>query len=415
MTAAPDWLRGGQDDPVRGLESIALFRGADTSEILAAVRQCEVLALEAGATLLLPGQANDTIYVLLGGELAAYLDPAMLADSAIAITPGESVGEMSVVDGQPVSALVVARTQARVLALPGDVFRGRVISIPGVARNLIALLSGRMRRTNEAMLEAQSKRLALEHLRQELRIARQLQSSMIPLPGRLFPDRADIEIAGMMEPASEIGGDFFDAFFLDERTLFLCVGDVSGHGIPAALFMARTVGLLRIAAMGTRRPEVLLERVNEQLCIGNESNIFVTVFCGFLDVPSGQFVHSNAGHCAPLLIDDGAAAPLAIAKGAFVGIVPGLRYAAIESHLDEGATLVCYTDGITEAESTAGSPFSDERLGMFGVANAGKPVEGLLQAVRRELIAFVGDAAPDDDCTLLAVRRPARTRGSSGP
>jgi len=92
---------------------------------------------------------------------------------------------------------------------------------------------------------------------------------MIPLRGRLFPERSDIEIAGMMDPASDVGGDFFDAFFADERHLFFCVGDVSGHGIPAALFMARTIGLIRIAAMGTRHPEQLLERIDEQLGVSD--------------------------------------------------------------------------------------------------------------------------------------------------
>jgi sigma-B regulation protein RsbU (phosphoserine phosphatase) len=214
-----------------------------------------------------------------------------------------------------------------------------------------------MRRGNEAMLEAQRKQLALEHVRRELQIARQLQTSMIPLRGRLFPERADIEIAGMMDPASDVGGDFFDAFFADERHLFLLRRRCVGPRIPAALFMARAIGLIRIAAMGTRHPEQLLERINEQLCARNAANIFVTLFCAFLDVVSGRLVYANGGHCPAFLAHEGRASSLPMPKGALVGVMPGLRYTANEVGLDQGVALVCYTDGVTEAESAAGQAF----------------------------------------------------------
>jgi sigma-B regulation protein RsbU (phosphoserine phosphatase) len=245
-------------------------------------------------------------------------------------------------------------------------------------------------------------------LRKELQVARQLQKSMIPLHGRLFPERGDVEIAGTMSPASEVGGDFFDAFFVDDRHLFLCVGDVSGHGIPAALFMARTMGLMRIVAMSTRSPERLLERLNEQLCGGNDANVFVTLFCAFLDVTTGRLVYSNAGHCAPVLAQSGAAALLALPKGALVGVFPGLRYAAMERELSPGAVLVCFTDGVTEAQSPDGRQFSEARLVAIVAAKSRASVEELLESVQRELSSFIGDASPADDCTLLAVRRPAR-------
>jgi sigma-B regulation protein RsbU (phosphoserine phosphatase) len=264
-----------------------------------------------------------------------------------------------------------------------------------------------MRRGNEAMLEAQRTQLALDHVRRELSIARQLQTSMIPARGRLFPERGDIEIAGTMNPASEVGGDFFDAFFVDERHLFFCVGDVSGHGIPAALFMARTIGLIRIAAMGTRNPDRLLESINERLCAGNDANMFVTLFCAFLDVASGRLVHANAGHCAPLVAHAGRASLLPIPKGALAGVIPGLRYAANEAQLQEGAALVCFSDGVLEAESAAGHAFSQERLLSVSAANSGQSVEDLLQSVQRELAIFLDDRPPADDCTVLAVRRPA--------
>ena len=326
------------------------------------------------------------------------------------------MGELSVIDNKPVSAYVIAHADSRVLDLPGPIFWSRVAPIPGVMRNLISALTVRMRRSNEAILTAQRKHLDLVHLRRELQVARQLQTSMIPDPGRLFPERNDVEIAGMMTPASEVGGDFFDAFFVDDRHLFICVGDVSGHGIPAALFMARTMGLIRISAMSTRAPERLLERINEQMCAGNDANIFVTLFCAFLDVTSGRLVYANAGHCAPIVARAGGASLLPLPKGPLVGVIPGARYAAKESELGEGVTLVCFTDGVTEAYSAAGSEFSDERLLAVTAAHTNESVERLLGAVQGELAKFLGDTPPTDDCTLLAVRRPPRqmTQATTG-
>jgi sigma-B regulation protein RsbU (phosphoserine phosphatase) len=270
------------------------------------------------------------------------------------------------------------------------------------------MLSERMRRGNAAMLEAQRRQLALEYLRQELQVARQLQASMIPLRGRLFPERDDIEIAGIMEPASEIGGDFFDTFFVDATHLFLCVGDVSGHGIPAALFMARTIGLMRVAAMASREPDRLLQRLYEALCSGNDANIFVTLFCGFLDVASGPLVYANGGHSAPLVAHSRRAWALPMPRGSLLGVIPGLRYRSSEAVLEEGAALVCYTDGVTEAKSGAGDEFSEARLISFSAANSGRTIEDLLVAARGELNAFIGGRVLADDCTLLRVRRPVR-------
>jgi len=388
--------------------SIAIFRGIDPEAVREVLEHCPIRTVPAGTILMVPGKPNDTIHFLLNGQLAAQLEDPLAPDRGIPIHPGESVGELSVIDGKPTSAYIVAMSEARVLDLPGALFWSSLAPIPGVLRNLISALTVRMRRSNEAILTAQRRALDLEHLRRELQVARQLQTSMIPLAGRLFPERRDVEIAGMMTPASEVGGDFFDAFFVDDRHLFLCVGDVSGHGIPAALFMARTMGLVRIAAMSTRSPDRLLERINEQLCAGNDANVFVTLFCAFLDVTTGQLVYSNAGHLAPIVAEGGRARLLPLPKGALVGVIPGTRYHAKQGKLDPGVTLVCFTDGVTEAYSAAGVEFSDERLLVVAADNTAGTVEDFLAAVQGELANFLGDTPPADDCTLLAVRRPAR-------
>jgi len=399
--------RGAPDERRRnGLGWLTLFRGTDLAVIARAIGDCDVIAVPQGTPLLKPGAANDTVYLLLAGHLAAHLGSAPDAENAIDIRPGECIGELSAIDGKPVSALVQAQSDARVLMLPRELFWNRLMSIPTVGRNLLSALAERMRRSNEAMLEAQRRRLVLEYLHQELEVARQLQAGMLPLRGRLFPDRPDVEVAGMMEPASSVGGDLFDAFFVGEGRLFLCVGDVSGHGVPAALFMARAIGLMRIVAMGTNRPDLLLERINDELCVGNDTSMFMTIFCGFFEVASGRLTYSNGGHCAPVLVRRDGTTRLPLPKGTMAGAMPGLRYAAQEIVLERGEMLVCFTDGATEAQNAAAEEFSEERLLAIVARHADDPLEALLDAVRREVTEFTGREALEDDCTLLAVRRP---------
>jgi sigma-B regulation protein RsbU (phosphoserine phosphatase) len=230
---------------------------------------------------------------------------------------------------------------------------------------------------------------------------------MLPLQRPLFPWRSDIEVCGFMEPASKVGGDLFDVFFVDSRTLFVCVGDVSGHGIAAALFMVRVIGLLRILAMETMRPEVILETLNDRLCIGNDTNLFVTLLCGFLDVHSGRFVYSNGGHCAPMVCTDRAAALLPLPKGMLVGAASGRHYATMQYTLAAGETLFCYTDGVTEAENKAGAQFSEETCLEWLRRGGTSALPGLLDSLYEKVVNHTGSKLLADDCTMLAVRRPA--------
>ena len=409
----PDVRRSGQDQRRLSIRWIPLFRDADEAAVSEILADCEVLLVPAGTPLLRPGETNHNVYALLSGQVAAHLDANLSADAAISISSGECVGELSAIDGKPVSALVLALTDARVLELPRDVFWHRLMALPGVASNLMLSLVERMRRTNDVALKAQRQQLELIHLRKELDVARQLQASMLPLQRPMFPERNDIEVCGLMEAASVVGGDFFDGFFVDDDQLFFCIGDVSGHGIAAALFMARTIGLLRILAMNTLRPDKLLETLNERLCLGNDANIFVTLFCGFLDVRSGSLRYSNGGHCAPLLYAGGQARPLAIPKGALIGAYPGLAYASMQRGLDPGDVLFCYTDGVTEARNGRGDEFSESRcLSILGQAGT-LPLATMLDDVRGEVARFTGSQLLDDDCTMLAVRRPLPTSGGA--
>jgi len=391
---------------ILGVETIPLFQNAEPGTVLEALSDSEVLLLPAGTPLLSPGEINHNVFILLSGEIAAYLDSTLSQDAAIPILQGECIGELSAIDNKPVSALVMALTDARVLKLSQEVFWYRVMALPGVARNLMISLTGRMRRTNEQTLKAQREQLELVHLRKELDVARQLQISMLPLQRPLFPERLDIEVCGFMEPASDVGGDLFDAFFVDENILFFCIGDVSGHGIAAALFMARAIGLLRILAMNTQQPDKLLETLNNRLCVDNDTNIFVTLFCGFLHLGSGLLRYSNGGHCPPIRSFQNDIGLLSIPRGPLIGAFPGASYSSMEYVLNPGDMLFCYTDGVTEAQSREGEEFSEVRCLKIISQAFETSLPTLLDTMRLEVNNFTGSDFLDDDCTMLAIRLP---------
>jgi sigma-B regulation protein RsbU (phosphoserine phosphatase) len=409
-----DALAAGETAPRRverrtlGIRWIPLFRGVDEAAIHQALEDTEVVLLPAGTPLLKPGEHNQSVFILLSGDVAASLDNNLSPHAAIPIAPGQCIGELSAIDGKSASALVLALTDARVLKLSKDVFWNRLMALPGVAGNLMIALTERMRSTNELALKAQREQLELIHLRKELDVARQLQISMVPLQRPMFPARQDIEVCGFMEPASSVGGDLFDAFFITPRRLFICIGDVAGHGVASALFMARTIGLMRVLAMSTGEPDRLLTELNDRLCIGNDTNIFVTLFCGMLDTDTGELIYSNGGHCPPVLRKGGVSALLPLPRGPLIGAFEGMEFLTLGVTLEPGDTLFCYTDGVTEAQTPAGEEFSDERCLPLLDSLGNLPLPEMLDALRREVGAFTGTAMLDDDCTMLALRRPAR-------
>ncbi|MCP9928200.1 PP2C family protein-serine/threonine phosphatase [Cyanobium sp. CH-040] len=391
--------------PRRGYRWIPLFSGVEEDLLARRLERCEVRRLGAGTDLLRPGEPNDTIYVLLSGELMVYLSPEARSDQRIPVAVGECIGEFSAIDQQPVSALVRCEREAGVLCLQGPYFWRHLVPLPGVARNLMRGLTQRARTANRLTLEALRERLELEHLRRELDLARQIQSGMLPLAEPLFPEREDLEVCGLVEPAASVGGDLFDAFFVADGRLFVCIGDVSGHGVSAALLMARTIGLLRSLAMNAGDPAALLQNLNASLCDGNETSLFVTLFCGFLDPATGRLVYSNAGHCPPLLVTGGQVADLPLPRGPLAGVFRQASYANSETQLQPGDLLFSYTDGITEAENAAGQPFGLAGCEQLLRAHHHRHLPEILDAIRSDLHRFNSGADLDDDCTLLLLRR----------
>ena len=217
--------------------------------------------------------------------------------------------------------------------------------------------------------EARTKRQAahdherLVALARELDVAKRIQQSIVPKRVPAFPDRADIAIRGSMQAARSVGGDFYDYFFIDDHRLAFAIGDVTGKGVPAALFMAVSRTLLRATAARGSSPAECLASVNDTLCAEDVGGMFVTCFYGVLDTRTGRIELCNAGHNPPYLLrGNGSVEPTPQVGGFMLGMFADATYQATTVDLAPGDSLVLYTDGVTEAVNAAEEPYDEERL-----------------------------------------------------
>jgi len=214
-----------------------------------------------------------------------------------------------------------------------------------------------------------------------------------------------VQAYAIMEPAKDVGGDFYDAFFAAPGLLFVAVGDVAGKGVPAALFMARTITQMRMEVVRRRSPSEVLEAVNRALCEGNDAGMFVTLFCGILDTDTGQFDYANAGHNPPLLLTtDARHAFLKLRKGIVAGIMENAPYVTDSLQLAAGQSVLLYTDGVTEAMNAQEEFYTEERLLAKLQELVWDDPRVLVDSLRADIAEFVRDAPQADDITMLALR-----------
>ena len=235
----------------------------------------------------------------------------------------------------------------------------------------------------------------------ELNIARGIQMSMLPKIFPPFPDRNDIEIFGLQTPAKEVGGDLYDFYIRDEK-LFFCIGDVSGKGVPASLVMAVIRTLFRTISFREAQPDRIMFGMNNAISDNNESNMFVTLFLGVLDLPTGRLRYSNAGHNAPLLIGQTIGLLPCIANVP-LGIMPDWKFNQQETTIDIGTCIFLYTDGLTEAENTTHEQFMEERMIDVAKESSHQPQQ-LTEQMNRTVRQFIGTAEQSDDLTMLAIQ-----------
>ncbi|MCX6361340.1 MAG: SpoIIE family protein phosphatase [Armatimonadetes bacterium] len=251
----------------------------------------------------------------------------------------------------------------------------------------------------------------LENIQRELQIASDMQQSVLPSTFPPFPERTDLDIYARMTPAREIGGDFYDFFMLDEDRLGIIVADVSGKGIPAALYMMLSRALVRGRALQGLSPSLCLKEANDMLCVNNPTSMFVTLFYGLLNLATGELTYCNGGHNPPMLVTPGGSAhELRSVGGPLLGGFDGVTYREGTRTMLPGEYLFLYTDGVTEAENRTRAMLGAERLAATLERHAGLAADGLVQAVFDDVQAFADGAVQSDDITAMAVRRLGPTQ-----
>jgi sigma-B regulation protein RsbU (phosphoserine phosphatase) len=263
-----------------------------------------------------------------------------------------------------------------------------------------------LRRTQEAIEAArlgEEARETLKALEQELEIAARIQASI--LPREFFPERADFGVYAAMAPAHRVGGDFYDFFPIDRRRLGFLIGDVSGKGIPAALFMAVSRTLLRATALAGATPAECLCRANHVLGAQGEPAVYVTVFYGILHTDSGELEFAIGGHNPPFRISEsGAVESIEEPAGMVVGLLPWATYETGKLQLERDDSVFLFTDGVSEAMNAEERFFGERRLKETLSRAAGLAPREMVETVLSAVNEFTGDAPPSDDITLLAVK-----------
>jgi sigma-B regulation protein RsbU (phosphoserine phosphatase) len=254
--------------------------------------------------------------------------------------------------------------------------------------------------------ELKSTTMAKASIENELKIAHSIQMSMLPKTYPAYPDRHDIDIYGQVMPAKAVGGDLYDFFIRDEK-LFFCIGDVSGKGVPASLVMAVSRSLFRNTAAHTVEPQLMVKGINESLSERNETNMFVTLFVGVLDLKTFTLDYCNAGHDSPVMIADGEATMLPCDSNIPAGVMSGWEFTRQQTQMTAGSTIFLYTDGLNEAENIAHAQFGNDRI--FSVAkklltNGENQPDTIIGKMGEAVHTFVGEAEQSDDLTMLAIQ-----------
>ena len=266
-----------------------------------------------------------------------------------------------------------------------------------------ATVAKRTRRLLEKQAEDSSARQRIET---ELNVANQIQADMLPSIFPAFPERSEFDIYASMTPAKEVGGDFYDFFLVDEDHLATVIADVSGKGVPAALFMVIAKTLLKNAVQMGLSPGAALEKVNNQLCENNEAEMFVTVWLGIYEISTGTLTAANAGHEYPAIRRAGGAFELLQDRHGFVlAAMENTSYREYRLEIGVGDTLFLYTDGVTEATDGTNALYGADRLLAALNRSRSPDPEGLLREVKGDIDRFVGQAPQFDDITMLSLQR----------
>jgi sigma-B regulation protein RsbU (phosphoserine phosphatase) len=424
LNALLDHSDAGRSTPanVALLSRVPLFATLPHAELAILASTLDHITYPAGTILFHEGDHGERFYIVLEGRIAIAKALGSDDERLVALRgPGEFVGEMSLLsqDGLRTASARVTE-DVLVLELTRAQFDSLLHRHPTLAYEMLRVLSERLRHSHDAAIRdlleknrrlaeayadlqaAQAQIIEQETLARELRLAREIQESMLP---PALPRLAGFEIGARMIPARMIGGDFYDIMALDADRLGVVVGDVSGKGVPAALFMALVCSLLRAEASRDVSPEESLRFVNRHLIGRNARGMFVTVLYGVLHRSTREFEYVRAGHDLPLVWDaDGAPLAVGHARGHPLGLFATPALDAQTLRLPLGGTLLLYTDGATEAMDAQSELFGRERLALAAHTAPDASAQALCDHLVQAVAAYHGAAPQADDITLLAVR-----------
>jgi sigma-B regulation protein RsbU (phosphoserine phosphatase) len=416
-----DALTEATSDIVKLLSHVPLLASLTDAQRAQLAASLQRVSFPQDAVLFREGEHGDTFYIVMSGRLAVHkafgsTDQRLLAERG----PGEFIGEMSLLNPDGLrTATVIAQTDIALLELRRANFDALLNHHPAMAYDMLRVQSARLTESHAAAVRdlheknlrltqayqdlqaAQEKLIAQEALARELRLAAEIQASILPTP-ETIPRAPDFAVSARMIPAEQVGGDFFDAFWLGADRIGLAVGDVSGKGMPAALFMALTSSLLRAEARRGGGPGEVAQRVNAHLCERNPAGMFATLIYAEFDVRTRELAWARAGHPLPLL-RNGAGDWVNVPQASSLPI--GLYEAALPDvqmlTLSPDALWMTYSDGVTEAMNAGHDLFDEARL--RDAVQSAPTADDACRAVLDAVAAFRGDAPQSDDLTVLAL------------
>ena len=408
--------------PEEALQHVPLFSSLPEGELSELATGLSPRDLEPGTLMFREGDQGSEAYIIVEGQVEIIKSLDTPDERLLGVRDaGEAIGEMSLFseDNQR-TASVRAKTPTKLLVMKRDDLEHLLRKQPDLAFGLVATLSRRLdesenhtiadlreknRQLQQAFDElkaAQAQIVEKERLEKELEVAREIQISILP---RELPEDPAWEFGVHFSSMEAVGGDFYDVIKLDSGKLGVAVGDVSGHGVPAALFMSLTATMLRAEAKRSDSPGDVLRAVNSQLIETSDSGMFVTILYGILDSAAGTFEYARAGHSTPLLAVPGKPpVQLEDGLGQLLGVFEGMVLDEAKISLDPDTVMVIYTDGVTEAANESREFFGEEGLlETVGSSDEMQP-DALLKRIWEAVLAFQGDASNEDDITLLAIR-----------
>jgi serine phosphatase RsbU (regulator of sigma subunit) len=404
------------------LKSIPLFASLPPDEIRYLAESLTHRELPAGTLLVKENQRATRFFIILDGKVEIIKALGTRDERELGVRrSGTFIGEMGLLSDEGLhTATVRARTPILLLEMTRDDFDALLHRQPMLAYDMVRTLTRRLtesenltirdlrrknrelRKAYKELEEAHLQIVEKERLERELEVARDIQSSILP---QTLPEPEGYEFGALMSPMSAIGGDFYDFIDLGKGKIAIAVGDVSDHGVPAALFMAMTVTMIRAEARRAESPADVLRCVNRQLLKTNEMGMFVTILYGVLDCESRQLNYVRAGHEPPLVINSDREDVLLPRKdGMLLGVFDEPAIDEQQVTLEPGGTLVMYTDGIYEAINPLEVVFGLERVREVARVQSMAPAQALCQLLYDEVLSYQDPLPQQDDITIVAVQ-----------